>query len=295
MHGAWTVRSTEIEVEGEPGELLLLYEDYTDVCPGLARYSVEFRRGDERLYTYSTNTREYPPGSPQTAEGVAFTLFHRLSRELPEHPDRFLPFPPEPPGRPWPKEEAGALIIQGSPRVHGNTATVAAWAADACSKAGLATRILHPSELRIAPCTACFRCFNSGRCVIDDDMEEAGRAVWGALWVIVCTPVFAGSVPSALKALIDRSLALRARLLLSGTGRSARGIICPVTDGGATDRYSCVEREVRTFFERLQVGYVGTLPVSGGGGGGDLRADPDLGREVEEGIAALFGVLPDKP
>jgi len=285
MHGAWTVRSAEIEVEGQPGELLLLYEDLGDACPGMARYTIEFRRAGEVLYSYHTNTHEYPPGSPQSAEGVALTTFSLLKNALPERPDAFLLHPPEPRARPSAAGTGeGALIIQGSPRRHGNTAVLAGWAADACVAAGLGTTLVCPADLAISPCTACYRCFNTGRCVIEDDMDGVIRAMESARLIVVCTPVSAGTVPSALKALIDRSLSLAAARALSGLEIPQWGLLC----SAGVDDFTCVHRVAHAFFGRLGIRPLGNVLVAGVDELADLRADAGREHEVRDRIRELL-------
>jgi len=292
MHGAWTVRSAEITVEGQPGELVLLYEDFSDACPGMGRYTIEFRRGGEVLYTYHTNTHEYPPGSPQSAESVALTTFSLLANALPERPDTFLLHPPEPRVRPAPAEpREGALIILGSPRRHGNTATLAGWAADACAAAGLGTTFVYPDERAIGHCTACYRCFNTGRCVIEDDMDGVIRAIEAARLIVVCTPVAAGTVSAALKDLIDRSLSLAAARALSGQTPVQWGLLC---SAGAED-FTCVYRVVHAFFTRLGIRPLGNVLVPDVDEVTDLRADPVREKDLRDQMGALLATmaLPD--
>lgn len=289
MHGAWVLRSAEIVVDGTPGVLVLKGEDLSAAYPGMVRYTLEFRRGDTVLYTYLTNTSEYPPANPQTAESVALTAFHRLRQELPGRPDTFVLHPPEPVVRPLPPHRPEvAVIIQGSPRLYGNSAILAGWAADACRDAGMRCETLYPAEMRIEPCTGCFRCYNAGRCVIPDDMSAIDRALAEAGLVIVCTPVYTETVPAALKAVIDRCQAYRAGRVLAGgeTGRQA-GILCAVAGRKGAENFVCVSRVVGSFFRFIGAEMLGEVRVDGADAVSDIRAT--AGREA--GVRAELRAL----
>lgn len=290
MYGAWVLSSAEVVVDGRPGELVLKGEDLSAAYQGMVRYTLEFRSGDAVLYTYLTNTYEYPPGNPQTAESVALTAFHRLRTELPAHPDRFVLHPPEPVvGPPPPRKPGTAAIIQGSPRPYGNSAIIGGWAADACREAGLRCETVDPTEMRIDPCTGCFRCYNAGRCVIDDDMPAIYRTLAEAELVVVCTPVYTETVPAVLKAVIDRCQAYRARRVLAGReGGRQSGILCAVSGRKGMENFVCVSRVVRSFFRFVGAEMIGEVLVDGADAVSDIRAVAGRETEVRAELRALI-------
>lgn len=293
MHGAWILRSAEIVVDGESGVLLLKGEDLSAAYPGMVRYTLEFRRGEDVLYTYPTNTYEYLPGNPQTAESVALTAFHRLREELPGRPEAFVLHPPEVAVRPLPPRRPDtAVVLQGSPRQYGNSAILAGWAVDACRDAGMRCETLSPAEMRIEECTGCFRCYNAGRCVIQDDMPVIDRALAGAGLVVVCTPVYTETVPAGLKAVIDRCQAYRARRLLAGgaAGRQV-GILCAVSGRKGREHFVCVSRVAGSFFRLIGAEMLGEVLVDGVDAVSDIRtvARADVRADLQALIARAAG------
>ncbi|WP_209629287.1 flavodoxin family protein [Methanofollis sp. W23] len=259
----------------------------------MIRYTVELRAAGGVLYSYHTNTYEYPPGGMQAARNVAMTAFFRLKEELPRKPDTFLLHPPEPlPGGRPRAPAAGAVVLQGSPRTHGNSAALAAWVADRCGKAGVRSEVISPDKLAVEPCTGCYRCFNAGRCVIEDQMEEVVAALDRARLIVVCTPVYTETVPAALKAVVDRCQALRARRALAGVrDRGQVGLLFAVAGRKGPENFECVRRVVGAFFTSLGVETAGEVLVDGVDDLTDIRAVAGWEEDAARGLSrALEGL-----
>lgn len=294
MTEAEFLRSAEVEVKGERCELLLYSEDFSGVFPGMIRYTVELRAAGEVVYAYHTNTYEYPPGGIQTAHNVAMTAYFRLKEELPRTPDTFLLHPPEPSlptGQPR-APVAEVVVLQGSPRSHGNSAVLAGWVADRCGKAGVRSEVVSPDGLGVESCTGCYRCFNAGRCVIEDQMEEVVQALDRARLIVVCTPVYTETVPAALKAVVDRCQALRARRALAGVrDRGQAGLLLAVAGRKGPEHFECVRRVVGAFFTSLGVQAAGEVLVDWVDDLTDIRTVSGWEEEAERCLSrALEGV-----
>ena len=84
----------------------------------------------------------------------------------------------------------------------------------------------------VRPCRGCFSCWRQtpGRCVIDDDMAEILAKAREAELVIWSTPLYCYSVPSGLKAVMDRLLPLSCMTMTTGaagqTHHAAVGRVC---------------------------------------------------------------------
>ncbi len=70
--------------------------------------------------------------------------------------------------------------------------------------------IIEVRSKKIEPCSGCFSCWKDtpGTCVFNDDMSEILDFIIGADLVIWSFPLYFYSMPSKLKALMDRTLPL---------------------------------------------------------------------------------------
>ncbi|NPA15655.1 MAG: flavodoxin family protein [Deferribacteres bacterium] len=59
-------------------------------------------------------------------------------------------------------------------------------------------------RLNVQPCSACGGCYDTGVCVIEDDMVRVYSALDSADYVVVASPIYFYGPPSPLKAVIDR-------------------------------------------------------------------------------------------
>jgi multimeric flavodoxin WrbA len=74
---------------------------------------------------------------------------------------------------------------------------------------------------RVAPCMACEHCAQSGACAIADDMAVLYEAYERCDALIVASPVYYRNVTAQLKAVFDRTYAVRARQPLAGKAGGA--------------------------------------------------------------------------
>jgi len=102
-------------------------------------------------------------------------------------------------------ERVKMLGIVGSPRKNGNTAKLVAKALEAASAfPWVETDLFEVAGKKISHCVSCYKCMDKGQCVIKDglyEFSEKWMAADGILWGV---PVFHMSVPSVVKALLDR-------------------------------------------------------------------------------------------
>jgi multimeric flavodoxin WrbA len=102
-------------------------------------------------------------------------------------------------------EKVKMLGIVGSPRRNGNTAKLVAKALEAASAfPWVETDLFEVAGKKISHCVSCYKCKDKGRCVIKDGLQEfcdKWMAADGILWGV---PVYHMTVPSQVKALLDR-------------------------------------------------------------------------------------------
>lgn len=102
-------------------------------------------------------------------------------------------------------EKVKILGIIGSPRKKGNTAKLVDKALEAAGAyPWVETDLFEVAGKKIGHCVSCYKCMEKGQCIIKDglfDFHEKFIAADGILWGV---PVYHMSVPSIVKALLDR-------------------------------------------------------------------------------------------
>lgn len=96
------------------------------------------------------------------------------------------------------------LIINGSPRVNGNT-TIAIREMEAVFKAdGIDVETVQVGNKDIRGCIACGKCSETGRCVFDDIVNELAQKFEEADGLVIASPVYYASANATLIACLDR-------------------------------------------------------------------------------------------
>ena len=97
------------------------------------------------------------------------------------------------------------VVITGSPRKNGNSfAMTDAFVKAAQAKGHTVTRF-DAAFLNIGGCHACETCYKTGKaCSFDDDFNTVAPAILEADAVVFTMPVYWYSIPSQIKAVIDR-------------------------------------------------------------------------------------------
>lgn len=96
------------------------------------------------------------------------------------------------------------LIINGSPRVNGNTSIAVREMENVFKEEGIETEILNVGNLDIRGCIACGKCGELGKCVFDDIVNETAEKLKSADGLVVASPVYYASANATLIALLDR-------------------------------------------------------------------------------------------
>ncbi len=96
------------------------------------------------------------------------------------------------------------LVLQGSPKEDGNTNFLLERFIEGLEGAGVDLFIIQPYKLDIKGCKDCEKCDTEEQCVIKDDMIPIYELISKSSAIVVATPIFFYSLPSELKAVIDR-------------------------------------------------------------------------------------------
>lgn len=100
------------------------------------------------------------------------------------------------------------LLINGSPRKEGNTATALAEVARQLAKEGIESEVVWIGNKPIRGCAACGRCAANGlgRCVFDDDVcNRISEKFADVNALIIGSPVYYGQPNGALLSVIQRA------------------------------------------------------------------------------------------
>lgn len=96
------------------------------------------------------------------------------------------------------------VIINGSPRKNGATASILRAMADRLAEKGADTEFFNIGDMDISPCRGCCSCYKTGRCFIEDDGERLSAEIGSADGIIIGSPTYASNVSGQLKQFIDR-------------------------------------------------------------------------------------------
>ncbi len=96
------------------------------------------------------------------------------------------------------------LLINGSPHANGNTALALNEMIKVFKAAEIETNLVHVGGKDIRGCTACGNCFNLGRCVFDDAVNEVAPLFAEADGLVIGSPVYYSSPNGTLVSFLDR-------------------------------------------------------------------------------------------
>ncbi len=96
------------------------------------------------------------------------------------------------------------LIINGSPRVGGNTTIALNEMVKVFDAEGIETEVVQIGNKDIRGCIACGTCRNKGKCVFDDVVNELAPKFEEADGLVVASPVYYASANATLIACLDR-------------------------------------------------------------------------------------------
>ena len=96
------------------------------------------------------------------------------------------------------------LMINGSPRDNGNTATALAEMRAVFESEGIEVEYHHVGNMAIRGCTGCASCFKTKKCVIDDIVNTLAESLESCDGMVVGTPVYYASANGTLISLLDR-------------------------------------------------------------------------------------------
>lgn len=96
------------------------------------------------------------------------------------------------------------LLINGSPRVNGNTSIALEEMVKVFAEENIETEVIHVGNKDIRGCIACMSCKENGKCVFDDMVNACAAKFEECDGIVVASPVYYASANATLIAFLDR-------------------------------------------------------------------------------------------
>ena len=181
------------------------------------------------------------------------------------------------------------LGLYGSPRRRGNTDLLLDEFLRGCEEAGAEVERLILARLQISGCRGCEACSETGKCVVEDDMQRVYQAIERSTHVAVASPIYFYSVTAQTKIVLDRTQALWSRkyLLKAGSGDPSsppakKGMFLSVGATKGKHLFTGALYTMRYFFDAVDAEHTGDLLYAGVDEKGAIREHPSAMRESYE-------------
>lgn len=96
------------------------------------------------------------------------------------------------------------ILINGSPKANGCTAEALKEMISVFEKEGVETELIHVGNKAVRGCIACNTCFERGKCVFDDMVNETAEKFAEADGLVIGSPVYYSSPNGTLISFLDR-------------------------------------------------------------------------------------------
>ncbi len=155
------------------------------------------------------------------------------------------------------------LGLSGSPRRHANSESLLDEVLLGAAAAGAETEKLIASRFRkLLPCVNCGHCLKTGRCIVDDEMQEVYPKLEAADALVVASPIYFMNVSAFLKILIDRcqcywsrKYVLKEPLFPDDPGRIRKGLFLATSGHDKPVVFKGARMTVKSMFDVLEVEY----------------------------------------
>lgn len=164
-----------------------------------------------------------------------------------------------------PERKVAVVGIGGSPRRGGNSDLLLQEVMRGAASEGGQVKTIFLRDLNIEPCRHCDGCLNTGRCIIEDDMQWIHAELRRLDRLVLASPVFFMGVTAQTKAMIDRCQALWVlKYVLKlpvaiGGGRERKGLFISVGGTAGSKLFEPSLATVKIFFKVLDISYDGAL------------------------------------
>lgn len=173
------------------------------------------------------------------------------------------------------------LGICASPRRNGNSELILdSFLKGAKAIRGSSIKKIFLGDLVIKFCQEGECCYESGECVLNDDMRVIYKDVDDADIIVISAPIYFGSIPAQLKLLIDRFQPhwIKKEVLKKpplGEKKREGAFLC-VSASDRDDFFKNARQVVRNLYAVLSIKYHGEVYCSGVNNKGDIKDKKDV-------------------
>ncbi|WP_333656034.1 flavodoxin family protein [Dissulfurispira sp.] len=194
-----------------------------------------------------------------------------------------------------PRDRMKVLAFQGSPRIEGNTDILLKETLKPVHESGHDIRLFKLNSMNIKPCQDCGGCDKTGKCIINDDIDEIYDAIREADRIILASPIFFFGVSAQAKIMIDRCQAFWCEKYLLNKpipeGRYGRkGLLLLVGGMKKEVGIQCAEATAKAFFRTVSVSEHETLSFTGVDAKGAILEHPTALKETYEAGKRLVAI-----
>jgi len=188
--------------------------------------------------------------------------------------------------------------LLGSPRVNGNSTTIARKLCEVLEKADAEVQYIPLNKLNYKGCQACEACKKSlTHCVLKDDLSAVLKAVQASDITILASPVYYSDVSAQLKGFIDRTYSYIVSDYADKIGKpgisrlgSNKKFVMILTQNAPEDYFQDIHGRYKDMFTWFLEAKEFLLLREGGFRGGKTLQDcPDLTKRIEALANQLLG------
>ena len=150
---------------------------------------------------------------------------------------------------------ATILAVAASARRKGNSDTLLEKALEPAREAGHEIQTVIPRQLSITPCRSCNACWETGQCVVNDEMQQLYEDFCTADRVAIASPTYFTSLPGHFKVMIDRFQCfwVRTYRLKKPPQPRRTGMFLSIAAMDKERYYRCCRTTVRTWLSTLNI------------------------------------------
>ena len=154
------------------------------------------------------------------------------------------------------------VIVTGSPRQGSNSTILAKAFAAGAEEAGHNVDIFDSVKNKVEGCIACKKCWSKGRpCVFEDGFNVFGKLLEQSDAVVFATPVYWGTYPAQMKALVDKFFAYGIKRTKVDIRCNKKFVLLACGDGQKETAFVNLTKLCESFTEFLQWDFAGAVTV----------------------------------